>query len=403
MEVRASSRLSGLADYPFAEIDRSVAELRSRGVSVIDFGVGDPTSPTPPQIRQVAARGLEIHASGGYPSYVGSPAFRRAVAEWMCHRFGVELDPETEILSAIGAKEAVFHFPMAFLEPGDVVLVPSPGYTPYYTGTLFASGTPYFMPLLEENDFLPCFEDIPATVLARARIMWLNYPNSPTGRVAPDWFLKRSVEFCHQHGIILASDEAYTELYYTSKPRSMLEFGREGVVVFQSLSKRSAMTGYRVGWVCGDKNIIRWLKKLKMNIDSGVPNFIQDAAIAALADDKHVELSRAEYRAKRDLLLRAFETAGLDATPPEATIYIWQKTPPGMSDVEYAHKLLDPSIACVVMPGSWISMPVEGGGNPGQGYVRWALSPPIELVEEAARRIARRWPANPTPEDLHGA
>jgi len=390
MEIKASSRLSGLAGYAFAEIDRKVAELKAAGVQVIDFGVGDPTYPTPLRIRAAAARGLDLHAAAGYPSYVGSRRFREAVSAWMNRRFGVVVDPETEIQSTIGAKEAVFHFPQAFLDPGDVVLIPSPGYPPYRTGTIFAGGTPWFMPLVQENGFLPDFERIPREVVARARIMWLNYPNSPTGRTAPAEFLARAVEFCRGNGIILASDEAYTELYYGDRPCSMLEFGKEGVVVFQSMSKRSAMTGYRIGWVCGDAGVIHWMKKLKTNIDSGVPDFVQDAAVEALSDEGHVDEARAEYKAKRDVLTGAFASAGLDARPPEATIYLWQKAPAGMTDIEYARSLLEPGVACAVVPGSWISMPVEGGFNPGAGFVRWALCPPMELVVEAARRISLR-------------
>jgi len=276
---------------------------------------------------------------------------------------------------------------MALLRPGDLVLLPSPGYPPYRTGTMFAGGECFHYPLVEEQGFLPDLESLPSEILKRARLMWLNYPNSPTGRSAPDSFLERVVEFGRAHDIILASDEAYSELYYHTPPRSLLEFGREGIVVFQSLSKRSAMTGYRVGWVCGDERLVSLHKRLKTNIDSGAPDFVQHAAVAALRDEDHVKQARRAYGEKVACLSDALSGAGMPASTPEATIYLWQRVPSGMSDVDFAMRLLEPAVGCAVMPGSWLSQPLESGFNPGGKYVRWALCPSADDVREAARRL----------------
>jgi LL-diaminopimelate aminotransferase len=222
--------------------------------------------------------------------------------------------------------------------------------------------------------------------------MWVNYPNNPTGAVAPFSFFEQVVKFCHKHDIIIASDEAYTENYYSEPPHSMLEVAKEGVVVFQSLSKRSCMTGYRIGWVAGDEKIIAAFKKLKTNIDSGTPAFIQDAAIAALSDESHVAELRALYRKKRDLIVDAFVAAGLSECRPSATLYLWQRVPKGMTSVEFTELLLDPKIAVVATPGNWISEATTHG-NPGEGFVRLALVPSMEECELAAERIKKHLPS----------
>jgi LL-diaminopimelate aminotransferase len=388
VEIRASQRIGRLGGYAFDEIDRLVGRLKSEGVKVLDFGVGDPSYPTPELIRQATREGLDRHAAAGYPSYVGSLDFRKAVAGWIKRRHGVELSPDNEVMATIGAKEAVFHFPEAIIDPGEVVLIPSPGYPPYRTGTAFAEGLAYYYPLTRENGYLPKFDEIPADVLKRARILWLNYPNSPTGRIPPDSFYREAVAFAARHNLILASDEAYSEIYFSRPPRSFLEFSRDGVIVFQSFSKRSAMTGYRVGWVCGDPRLVALVKKLKTNIDSGVPNFVQEGAIASILDERHVEDARAEYRLKKEILLDAFAAAGLDVPATDGTIYLWQHAPQGMSSVEYARELLRPSLACAVVPGALLATPVADGSNPGEAFVRWALCPGLDDVREAARRLS---------------
>jgi LL-diaminopimelate aminotransferase len=275
---------------------------------------------------------------------------------------------------------------------GDVVLCPSPGYPPYVRGTRFAGGEPHFLPLTRENGFLPDLEAVPKGLLPRARILWLCYPNSPSGAVAPDAFLRHAVDWGRKHGIIVVNDEAYSELYYTERPpRSILEFGKEGVVSFQSMSKRSAMTGWRVGWTAGDASILSTFRKVKTNIDSGTATFIQDAAAEALGDETHVKAMREEYRRKRDLLADCFVRLGLPDCRPDAAIYLWQRVPEGTTSEEFATRLLDPEIGVVCTPGSWLSDPCADGSNPGEGFVRFALVPSLEETELACARIAAKW------------
>jgi LL-diaminopimelate aminotransferase len=388
MKSKGSKRLQALGSYAFEEVDKKVEELKGKGIEPIDFGVGDPTAPTPELIRIAAARGLELRKSSGYPSYVGTLDFREAIAAWVRRRYGVEVDPVSAISSTMGSKEAVFNFHEAVVDPGDVVLCPSPGYPPYTRGTLFAEGVPYQVPLRKENGYLMDFREIPAEVARRARVLWLNYPNSPSGAVAGESFFRQAVEFARTYEIIIASDEAYSEIYFGEPPISILNVASEGILVFNSFSKRSAMTCYRVGWVMGDPEIVALFRKAKTNIDSGTATFIQDAAVAALGDEEHVRRFRQEYREKRDILCAALVNAGLEDSTPASTLYVWQKVPEGMSSVEFATALLEESIAVVTTPGSWISERTAGGENPGEGYVRFALVPSIEDTRKAARRIS---------------
>ena len=369
-------------------MDNEVAKLKAKGITPVDFGVGDPQDPTPEFIREACKRAVDERRSAGYPSYIGEKGFREKIAGWTRKRFGVTLNPKTEITSSIGSKEAIFNFPKAFINPGDYVLVPNPAYPPYIRGTAFAGGKIHYMNLTESNNFLPSLDAIPEDVAKKAKIMWLNYPNNPTTALATQEFYKKAIRFCRENSIILASDEPYTENYYDKKPISVLELEKEGVVVFQSLSKRSNMTCYRAGWVAGDKDIISVFKKVKTNIDSGTPTFIQDAAAAALSDESHVEQLRESYRQKRDILTAAFRSIGLSDCTPEGTIYIWQKVPEGMSSVEFAKALLKEDVAVVCTPGPWISEEAHGI-NPGEGYVRFALVPVLEEVRQAAERIKR--------------
>jgi LL-diaminopimelate aminotransferase len=387
MDISVSERLGKLGAYAFAEVDNLVADLRARGIEPIDFGVGDPTVPTPQFIRRACKRALDARASSGYPSYIGDPGFRGAAAAWLEKRFSVKLDPATEISSTIGSKEAVFNFPEAFVNPGDYVIIPSPGYPPYRTGTLFAEGVPYYVPLLEENGFLPDLGSIPPDIANKAKIIWVNYPNSPTGKIATDAFYRELIEFAQRYGIIVASDEAYSELYFETTPRSLLEFCREGVIAFFSLSKRSAMTGWRVGWLAGDSRVVAAFRKTKTHIDSGTPTFVQDAAVEALGDERHVARMRSGYKRKRNIIVKALVDAGLAECSPEATIYVWQKVPDGMTSVDFAKRLLDPQVAIVTTPGEWISERTESGLNPGRHYVRFALVPSVEQTTLAADRL----------------
>jgi LL-diaminopimelate aminotransferase len=266
--------------------------------------------------------------------------------------------------------------------------VPTPGYPPWSRGTLFAEGKSHFMPLTEENDFYPQFDSVPSDVSKKAKILWINYPNNPTSQIANKSFFKEAIDFAHDNDIILASDEAYSEFYFEEeyKPHSALEFSTEGVVAFNSLSKRSFMTSYRVGWMAGDKDVVSVFKKVKTNIDSGTPWFVQDAAVAAYSDESHVQQMRHDYKLKRDTICNALISAGLPDCTPKATMYIWQKLPEGLDGVTFAKKLLDPSVACVVTPGKWVAEQTCGM-NPGAGYVRFALVPTIKECKEAADKI----------------
>ena len=390
MNITPSKRIQSLGGYAFDEIAKRITALREQGIAVTDFGVGDPREPTPEVAREAARAGIDAHATSGYPSYIGSPRYREAVASWMEERFGVSLDPAREVAATIGSKEAVFNFAEGLVDPGDLVLAPSPGYPPYARGTLFAEGKTWFYPLDGHNGFSPDLDAIPVEVARAAKVMWLCNPNAPTGLVLRGRELERVVQFAADHEIVLASDEAYSEIWFGEEPPpSTLEVSRDGVIAFHSLSKRSAMTGWRVGWVAGDERIVDIFKKVKTNIDSGTANFIQDAAVAALQDEQHVIAMRASYQRRRELMTAGLREAGLTPPNPEASLYLWQKAPEGMDGVELAKRLLEPDVAVGTMPGAILAEATEGGRNPGVPYVRFALVPTLEDTERAAERIAR--------------
>jgi LL-diaminopimelate aminotransferase len=385
--IPTSRRLGAASPYPFAVLEAKVAELRARGVAVVDLGVGDPTDPTPDFVIAALAAAARDRASAGYPSYVGEPAFRQAAAAYMAREFGVALDPEREITSTVGSKEAIFHFPLAFVDAGDVVICPTPGYPPYKNGAAFAGAEPYFAPLTEDNDFLLDYEAIPAEICRRAKIIWTNYPNSPTGKTAPREWLAGLWAWARRHDIIVAADEGcYIEIYFGEKPASILQLGREGVAAFYSLSKRNNMTCYRVGFCAGDEEVVAAFRRVKTNLDSGTPTFIQDAATAALADTAHAAAMREEYRRARETMRAALAAAGLPPCAGEATFYLWQKAPPGLTGEELASRLLEAGV--VVTPGAWISDETAEGLNPGRDYVRLALVAPAAQIAEAAARIS---------------
>jgi len=388
MDITGSKKLNSLSPYAFKEINDRVTELKEKGIIPIDFGVGDPSDPTPDFVIETLHKGAIKHAKSGYPNYTGSKDFLETAAKYMKRRFNVDLNPSTEISSNIGSKEAIFNFPEAILNPGDYVIIPSPGYPPMKTGTIFAGGIPYFTPLLEANNYLIDFESIPEEVVEKAKIIWLNYPNSPTGAIATKEYYEKLIEWAHKNNIIIAADEGcYIDIYFEEKPMSILEITKEGIIAFYSLSKRNNMTGYRVGFVCGDEKIVGLFKRLKTNIDSGTPNFIQEAAITALNDDTHVAQMRQSYEEKATILLEALSQMELETHKPKATFYIWQKVPKNMTDIEFAKKLLSPEIGIVVTPGSLISDICNGDINPGANYVRFALVPTLDEVKEAVKRM----------------
>jgi len=388
VEVRPSDRLGRLEGYPFAVMDERVDELRSRGVDVIDFGVGSPRLGVPEVVREALKDGVEKFRYSGYPEYRGRLEFREAVAAYLKRRFGAELDPKTEVLVCAGTKELLFHLPEAFLNPGEVALVTTPGFAPSWRGVIFAEGEYHLLPITEHNDYLPNLDEVPEDVLKKARYIVVNYPNNPTGRVAPRTFYEELIEFAQRHNIFVVSDEAYIELFFSEEPTSMLSLRKEGVVSLFSFSKGSAMANYRVGFAAGDERIISALAKLKSNIDSGIPNAIQHAAIEALKDGKHTELLRNRWRSLLRRIVDALSEAGLDAKMPEGTFYIWQKTPKGYDGLGFAIELLE-RCGIGVMPGEWLSAP---GDESAKDFVRISINEPEERVEEAARRIsAEKW------------
>ncbi len=384
MNLEKSQRLKKLPPYLFVELDRKKAEAVARGVDVIDLGIGDPDIPTPDFIVEKMKEAVANPAYHRYPSSQGMPRFRQAAASFCSRRFGVELDPETEICCVIGSKEAIAHFPLAYINDlEDVVLVPTPGYPVYHIGTLFAGGTTYYMPLTAENDFLPDLGAIPSDVAQKAKIMWLNYPNNPTAACADETFFKQVVDFARQHEIIVCHDNAYSEMTYDGyKAPSFLEVpgAREVGVEFHSLSKTYNMTGWRIGFVAGNAEIVSALKQVKSNVDSGQFEAVQEAAIAALESDQScVEEMRRIYTERRDTLVEGLRGIGLDAMKPKATFYVWVKVPEGHTSASFSSLVLEKA-GIVCTPGN-------GFGDPGEGYIRMALTVPAARLEEAVERL----------------
>lgn len=378
-----SDRLKSLPPYLFKEIDRKKAEVMARGVDVIDLGVGDPDLPTPPHIIEALKEAVDDPANHRYPSYSGMSDFKKAVAKWYQERFKVGLDPETEVLSLIGSKEGIGHLPMAFINPGDVALVPTPAYPVYHIATLFAGGESFFMPLLKENGFLPDLEGIPEEIASRARLMFVNYPNNPTSAVADLDFFGRLIEFARRHKIVVCHDAAYTEIAFDGyQPPSFLEAegAAEVGLEFHSLSKIYNMTGWRIGFAVGNPKAIQGLGAVKSNIDSGVFQAVQVAAIAALKGDKTCVRDVVQvYAGRRDLMVKGLKDVGFDVESPKATFYLWVGVPVGYTSTQLATRLLE-EVGLVVTPGN-------GFGEPGQGYFRIALTQKRERLSEAIERL----------------
>ncbi|MCD4656271.1 MAG: aminotransferase class I/II-fold pyridoxal phosphate-dependent enzyme [Planctomycetes bacterium] len=389
MKIKQSNILSSLPKYAFASVDEQVQTLKSAGVKVIDFGVGDHTLPTPKVAKERLKTAVDEFDRAGYPAYQGAEFFRVEAANWIKKRFGVELDHNKNIASTIGSKEAVFNAPLAFANPSDYVIVPNPGYPPYHLGAKFAGANVHFVSLSEDNRFLVDFDEIPKNVAEKAKILWLCYPNSPTGVIADAEFYKRALDFCDKHEILLCSDEAYSEIYFDfdNPPISALNVSTENVLSFFSMSKRSMMTGWRIGWVAGDAEAVSTFKTLKTNIDSGTPNFVQAGAVEALKDEEHVREMREITLKKREILCDAFAQLGLEDCRPQASLYVWQKAPEGLTGKEFTEILLKPEIGIVCTPGAALSQNCDSGSNPGENYVRFALVPTIEEIEEACYRL----------------
>ena len=381
-KVEWAERIKTLPPYLFARLDKMKDEVKRKGIDIIDLGVGDPDMPTPSHIVKKMQKEVENPIHHRYPSYVGMLKFRESVSNFYKKRFNVNLDPEREIITLIGSKEGIAHFPLAFINEGDYAIVPEPGYPVYSVATKFAGGNVYYVPLLEKNNFLPDIDSIPEEIAKKAKIFFLNYPNNPTGAVATKDFFKKIIDFAYKYNIIIAHDAAYTELYYDEKPISFMEVdgAKEVGIEFHSLSKTYNMTGWRIGWACGNEEIIKGLGKIKTNIDSGVFQAIQEAAIEALdSSQKCVEELRNIYKRRRDVVIEGLNEIGLNVKPPKATFYIWVKVPEGYTSESFCELLLTKA-GIVTTPGN-------GFGPSGEGYIRIALTVNEERLKEAVKRI----------------
>jgi len=383
MKTKYSKKLSSLPPYLFIELDKKKKELQQRGVDIISLGVGDPDLPTPKHIIEEMKKAVEDPKNHQYPFGKGIKEFCNAVANWYKKRFNVVLDPETEIHSLIGSKEGIAHLPLAFVDEEDYVLVPEPGYPVYQSSVMFAGGKIFYMPLKEENKFLPDFDSIPKEILEKTKLIFLNYPNNPTTQVATKEFFKKAIDIAKKYNIIIAHDCAYSEIYFEEPPISFLEVegAKEVGIEFHSLSKTYNMTGWRIGFVCGNKDIIAGLAKVKDNFDSGVFTAIQKAAIIALEGPQDcVEEMRKIYRDRRDVLIDGLKKIGLEPFLPKATFYVWCRVPKNETSISFVEKLL--SIGVVCTPGI-------GMGKSGEGYVRFALTVTKERIKEAIERIRK--------------
>ncbi|HXG53100.1 MAG TPA: LL-diaminopimelate aminotransferase [candidate division Zixibacteria bacterium] len=383
MVIKKAKRINDLPPYLFAEIDRRKREALARGADLIDLGIGDPDIPTPSPVVEKLREAVLNPVHHRYPNSSGMPEFRAAVADWYFRRFGVKLDPATEVVSLIGSKEGIGNMAVAFVDPGDVVLVASPCYPVYHIGTAFNGGKNYFLPLTKENHFLPDLDAIPADVAARAKLLWINYPNNPTAAVAERDFFQRVVDFARRHNVIVCHDAAYTEMGYDGyRPMSFLELegAKEVGIEFHSLSKTFSMTGWRIGMAVGNAELVGGLAQAKSNLDSGVFQAVQEAAIEALRlGDSIVEPSRRIYQERRDILVDALRGVGLECEKPRATFYVWVAVPKGFSSAAFTAKLLDEA-GVVTTPGN-------GFGAAGEGYVRFTLCVDKERLKEVAERI----------------
>ena len=370
-----SPALAELAAYPFVRQDEAKAAVAARGIELIDFGMGDPREPTPAFVRDALVAALGETSS--YPRAVGLPELRQAIAAWIDRRFDVRLDEATEIVPTLGSKEAIFSLAQMVVGPGKhTVVVPEPAYPVYERGAVFANAEPVFVPLREEHGFLPDLDALEENVLAHTAVFWVNYPNNPTGAVAPLAFYERLAELARRFDFVLASDEAYTELWFDEPPISALQLAdRTNVLVFNTLSKRSSMTGYRSGFAAGDRRLIAAMKAFRPSVGTAPQEFVQRASVAAWGDEEHVAATRDVYRRKREVFVDLFARKGIRIAASEATMYLWFAVPDGEGSEAFAARLLERGV--VVSPGSYF-------GPAGEGYARLALVPTLEDCRRAA-------------------
>jgi LL-diaminopimelate aminotransferase len=380
-----AERFRTFPTYPLADVPLIKRDLMTRGVDVIDLGAGDADLAPPPAAVQALVRSAGNPALGRYGFQLGLPAYREAVAAWMQKRFGIRLDPFKEILPLVGSKEGIAHVAFCYVGPGDFTILPDPGYQPYIGGTLLAGGQGHAVPLRPENDYLIRFEDLPADVVRKARILYLNYPNNPTAAIAPKNYLEDALEFCREHGILLVYDNAYSEVAFDGyRPPSILEFegARDVAIEFHSFSKTYNMTGWRVAWAAGSSESIAALSRVKAFVDTGQFMAVQAAAAAALESyETWVPQNIEVFRQRRDTLTQALRTAGFDARAPQATMYLWVPVPAGVKSEAFARRaLLEQGV--VVMPGAAL-------GAGGEGFFRVALTQSEQRLVEAADRLGR--------------
>ena len=381
--MKFSDRLGKLAPYPFVEISRIIAEKRAAGADVVTFGIGDPDIPTPQPIIDRLLDASQDPPNHRYPETDGLPEVRRAIAHWYEQRFGVQLDPDKEVLPLIGAKEGIGHAAFCFLDPGDVALIPDPAYPVYGVGTMFAGAESHIMPLYERNGWLPELNAIPGPVADAAKLMWLNYPNNPTSAVATHEDLAAAVAYCREKDIALLHDAAYSEVGYEGYRATscmQVDGAKDVSLEFHSLSKTYNMTGWRIGMAVGNAEMIRALFQIKANLDSGIPQAIQQMAIEALTGSQDCVDSNVEiYQRRRDRVIKALRTLGLTVDVPRASLYIWARVPEGFTSAELAARLLEET-DIVVTPGS-------SYGQYGEGYIRLSLTTPDEQVEKGCQRL----------------
>jgi len=382
--MKMSRRVEHLPPYLFTEISKKIAEKKAKGEDVVSFAIGDPDIPTPPHIIEKLCQAAKEPANHRYPETEGLPSLRQAIADWYQKRFGVTLDPDTEVLPLIGSKEGIAHIALCLIDYRDIALVPDPAYPVYAVSTMLAGGSPYYLPLTEENDFLPDFGAIPDYALKGAKLLWLSYPNNPTGAVADLDFFNKAVELARQNDFVVCHDGPYSEVAFDGyQPASFMQAdgAKEVGVEFHSLSKTYNMTGWRIGMVVGNAEVIDALKRIKSNIDSGIPQAIQYAAIEALTGPQAcIPEHNAIYQKRRDLIIEVLNNIGLEAKPPKATLYIWAKTPPDFNAVDFATDLLE-KVGVVVTPGI-------GYGKQGENYIRVSLTVPDAAVVKGLSRIS---------------
>lgn len=382
--MKMSRRVEQLPPYLFVEIKKKIAEKKAKGEEVIDFAEGDPDTPTPANIIDRLCQAAKDPANHRYPETGGLPELRQAIAEWYQRRFGVSLDANKEILPLIGSKEGIAHIAFCFIDYRDIALLPDPGYPVYPVSTMLAGGSPYYLPLTEENNFLPDLDAIPIHVLRRAKLLWLNYPNNPTGAVADLGFFNKVVEFARQHNLAVCHDGPYSEIAFNGyQPVSFMQAdgAREVGMEFHSLSKTYNMTGWRIGMVVGNAAMVDALKRLKSNLDSGIPQAIQYAAIEALTGSQDcIQKHNASYQRRRDLVIEVLNKMGLEAQPPKATLYIWARVPKSYTSVDFATDLLE-RVGVVVTPG-------VGYGKHGEGYIRLSLTVPDATLVRGLSKLA---------------